>query len=282
MTAYNIAQRYEGMRESNDPESLLNKFLAGDTAGMTSAQFAWCSRFMKRAVQASGGDASKATDAARSWLSVGDTTTDPKPGDIAVFSRGDPGSWKGHVGFYDRTNDDGSIRVFGGNQSDAVGYGNYPADRLLGYRSLSAPTDTSNNVQTAGVSGPIHTPTPSAPSGAFQAGGIGTPSGPSPTPAPTTTADIGGGLGTTGGGAFGDFDAKKFGKDVLSGFGEDAEKKEAQDERDFAAMEKGLNDAQSANSKALTQLDQEQAKTLEILRKRRGQTLGAGSLGMTA
>jgi uncharacterized protein (TIGR02594 family) len=114
----------------------LNRFLSGDTRGMTDAQYAWCSRFVKQAATEAGVDVSKATDMARSWLNVGTPTDKPQKGDVAVFSRGDPQGAFGHVGFYDSTNPDGSIRILAGNQGDAVSYGSMPSSRLLGYRRL--------------------------------------------------------------------------------------------------------------------------------------------------
>ena len=52
-------------------------------------------------------------------------------GDLAVFDRG---GGKGHVGFFDGFNEDGTIRVLGGNQGDKVSVANFGTDNLIGYR----------------------------------------------------------------------------------------------------------------------------------------------------
>ena len=96
----------------------------------------WCSIFInwcaiKAGLQRSG----KAT--ARSWLNVGEIITDPQLGDIVIFWRGHPDSWKGHVGLFISRVDD-SIYCLGGNQSNQVNISAYPADRLLGYRRLNS------------------------------------------------------------------------------------------------------------------------------------------------
>jgi uncharacterized protein (TIGR02594 family) len=69
--------------------------------------------------------------AARSYLKWGQKLAKPIPGAIVVFSRGNP--TQGHVAFFEKDNGS-SIRVLGGNQSDAVTLANYPKSRVLGYR----------------------------------------------------------------------------------------------------------------------------------------------------
>jgi uncharacterized protein (TIGR02594 family) len=132
---YSIAKTMEGQREGRGND-LLNRFLNGDTAGMTSAEYAWCSRFVKKAAAQSGVDVSGATDMARSWLKVGQPVDDPDLGDVVVLSRGDPNSQYGHVGFYEGTNPDGSVRILSGNHNNAVASASYPSERVLGYRRL--------------------------------------------------------------------------------------------------------------------------------------------------
>ena len=97
-TPYGVAQKYAGQREGYKND-LLNNFLNGNTSGMTSAEYAWCSRFVKQAAAQAGVDVSQATDMARSWLKVGQPVDRPAQGDVVVLSRGNPNSQYGHVGF---------------------------------------------------------------------------------------------------------------------------------------------------------------------------------------
>ncbi|WP_186014467.1 TIGR02594 family protein [Burkholderia gladioli] len=95
-------------------------------------KISWCSSFanwcMTRAGLAGTGSA-----LARSWLDWGRELAEPVYGCIAVLMRDDPNSWKGHVGFYLRHEDD-SIVLFGGNQLDEVRELAYPRAELLAYR----------------------------------------------------------------------------------------------------------------------------------------------------
>lgn len=82
---------------------------------------------------------------ARSWLVVGQSAdNNPSPGDIVVFWREKPESWKGHVGIFLGFSKDGE-RVFclGGNQGNQVSISAYPTDTVLGFRRLA-----SNNMLT--------------------------------------------------------------------------------------------------------------------------------------
>jgi uncharacterized protein (TIGR02594 family) len=58
---------------------------------------------------------------------------EPVFGCIAVLSRDDPASWKGHVGFFVHT-DAQHVHLLGGNQLDEVREHFYPATSVLGYR----------------------------------------------------------------------------------------------------------------------------------------------------
>jgi len=71
--------------------------------------------------------------AARSWLKWGKPVSKPLPGDVAVFWRESPSSWKGHVGFY-LGEVGGYVVVLGGNQGNKVSVRYYKRSQLLGYR----------------------------------------------------------------------------------------------------------------------------------------------------
>jgi uncharacterized protein (TIGR02594 family) len=96
---------------------------------------AWCSCFTNWVAQQSSLESSGALNA-RSWLNVGTEVETPEFGDIVIFWRGSPTSWKGHVAFY-INHDENNIYVLGGNQGNQVCIRPYPIDRLLQYRRLT-------------------------------------------------------------------------------------------------------------------------------------------------
>lgn len=96
---------------------------------------AWCSAFANWIAMKCGLERSGKLNA-RSWLDVGYTITVPEPGDIVVFWRESPSSWKGHVAFFINKMDD-LIYVFGGNQNNKSQISPYPESSVLGYRRLS-------------------------------------------------------------------------------------------------------------------------------------------------
>jgi uncharacterized protein (TIGR02594 family) len=95
----------------------------------------WCAAFVNAALGYAG---VKGTDslAARSFMHFGTATDNPRPGDIAVFGRGDDPS-KGHVGFFQGYDKNGNILVLGGNQGKdgRVSVSSQSPDSLLGFRS---------------------------------------------------------------------------------------------------------------------------------------------------
>ena len=72
---------------------------------------------------------------ARSWLSVGESTNTPKVGDVVVFWRESPKSWKGHVGFFIKETKN-YVYVLGGNQRNMVCIKAYAKSRVLDYKKL--------------------------------------------------------------------------------------------------------------------------------------------------
>lgn len=95
---------------------------------------AWCSAFVNWVAKKSNRKYSKKLNA-RSWLKVGTPTSSPQMGDVAVFWRESPKSWKGHVGFFIREERD-SVWVLGGNQNNQVCIAPYPKKRLLSYQRI--------------------------------------------------------------------------------------------------------------------------------------------------
>lgn len=97
---------------------------------------AWCSCFVNWLAMKQGLERSGKLDA-RSWLKVGEHLhlSDVRLGDVVVFWREDPKSWKGHVGLY-AGRDLYNVYVLGGNQDNMVNIKGYPREQLLGMRRL--------------------------------------------------------------------------------------------------------------------------------------------------
>lgn len=95
---------------------------------------AWCSASLNYFAKKHYYERSGKLDA-RSWLKVGELVLEPELGDVVVFWRESPESWKGHVGLYINHNDK-YIWTLGGNQNNSISIVAYPRERLLGYRRL--------------------------------------------------------------------------------------------------------------------------------------------------
>jgi uncharacterized protein (TIGR02594 family) len=97
----------------------------------------WCSAFVNRILQMVG---IKGTNSAwaRSWLDWGREPTSENEwlGAVVVLERGEN---SGHVGFLvdweeETDEEEGRVKLLGGNQSDSVSYAWFPMSRVLGYR----------------------------------------------------------------------------------------------------------------------------------------------------
>ncbi len=111
----------------------LSDYLSTGGANLDPATTAWCAAFVNATLQKAG-QKGTGSNMARSFMDWGQPVDQPQRGDIAVFTRGDANGPYGHVGFFEGYNPDGTIRVLGGNQGDAVSVANYSPDRLLGFR----------------------------------------------------------------------------------------------------------------------------------------------------
>lgn len=135
-----IALMEYGVKEivgSEDNPRVVEYFSRAGHAWVKDDETAWCSAFANWVVMEAGLKGSGKLDA-RSWLLVGEETTEPEIGDIVVFWRESPKSWKGHVGFYVGHSQDGKhIYTLGGNQTNMVCISAYGSDRLLGFRRLT-------------------------------------------------------------------------------------------------------------------------------------------------
>ena len=105
--------------------------------GITTDEIPWCSTFVNWVSWKSGLQYSKKANA-RSWLNVGTKVTSPEPGDIVVFWRESPQSWKGHVGIYMGISfDKKRVYCLGGNQGNRVSISAYRINNVLSYQRLA-------------------------------------------------------------------------------------------------------------------------------------------------
>ena len=132
-----LAFEFYGIKEipgvKNNPE-IVGFF---DTIGHSWVQddeTAWCAAFVGAIGERTGYATSKKLNA-RSYLTVGLPVTVPQLGNIVVFWRESPASWKGHVGFFIKE-ENNFVYCLGGNQSNQVTISKYPIKEVLGYRRL--------------------------------------------------------------------------------------------------------------------------------------------------
>ena len=149
--AFQIAGQQLGLNESQQ-SAAISDYISTGGANLDPVTRAWCADFVNASLSRAGMQGT-GSGAARSFLDWGQPVDQPQRGDIAVFSRGDPNGWQGHVGFFEGYNPDGTIRVLGGNQGDAVSIASYSPDNLLGFRrdaggnALSSPRSGFDRMQ---------------------------------------------------------------------------------------------------------------------------------------
>lgn len=132
--ALSLAAKNVGMTEQDQADAL-SEYMANGGVNLDPQVTAWCAAFVNATLQQSGMKGT-GSNMARSFLDWGSGVDQPQPGDIGVLPRGAPDSGLGHVGFVDRVNPDGTIRLLSGNAgpNGAVNYQNYPANAFLGFR----------------------------------------------------------------------------------------------------------------------------------------------------
>jgi len=105
--------------------------------GITSDEIPWCSTFVNWVAKKAGLQMSGKPNA-RSWLNVGTKVTSPEPGDVVVFWRESPESWKGHVGFFLGVSPDlKRVYCIGGNQGNRVSVSAYRMETVLSFQRLA-------------------------------------------------------------------------------------------------------------------------------------------------
>jgi len=110
----------------------ITEYHAGTNIAGYDDKASWCSSFLNWTL-ARAGIAGTGSALARSWLAWGEPLDAPRPGCVAVLWREDPRSWRGHVGFFVRLEDD-DVVLLGGNQLGAVREHRYPLAQVLGWR----------------------------------------------------------------------------------------------------------------------------------------------------
>lgn len=135
-SAMQIAASTLGMNEQEQADTL-SQYLKDGGVNLDPATTAWCAAHVN-ATLAQAGIKGTGSNLAKSFLNWGEETGTPSKGDIVVLSRGDPSGMYGHVGFFDGFNEDGSVRILGGNQGKAgsVSIQSYDASKVLGFRKM--------------------------------------------------------------------------------------------------------------------------------------------------
>jgi len=111
-----------------------------DYTGVDPVRTEWCAAFVNAVLDETGVEGSASVSnyplTARSFLRWGVGVSEPEPGDVVVFPRGNS-SWQGHVGFYLKTLEINGVdyyMILGGNQNNKVSIVPYRASRALGIR----------------------------------------------------------------------------------------------------------------------------------------------------
>lgn len=134
--------KLEGLKEiaGRDHEPIIQAMHASVGLPDEPDETAWCSSVVNW-VAKQAGIIGTGSAAARSWLSWSSSRpielSEALPGDVVVFWRESPTSWKGHVGlFVGLGTEADTILVLGGNQSNGttLSIEAYPVSRLIGIR----------------------------------------------------------------------------------------------------------------------------------------------------
>ncbi|MCW8843355.1 MAG: TIGR02594 family protein [Rhodobacteraceae bacterium] len=143
---YQLARQHLGLKEwpgaKHNPE-IVEMFAEVGHDWVQDDETPWCAAFVG-AVLGQAGLRGTGKLNARSYESWGEKVAleDAEPGDVVVFWRESPESWKGHVGFFVSEDSSGDIHVLGGNQGDAVSVEPYSDERFLSVRRAKAPRKT--------------------------------------------------------------------------------------------------------------------------------------------
>ena len=133
-TPFKLASQLVGADEKADTSAISSFIKRATGKSIDPSQTPWCAAFVE-GVLASKGQAGTGSWMARSYLNYGVGTDSPQQGDLVVLKRGsDPN--KGHVGFFAGYDENGNVKVLGGNQGNKVSVASYSADDVLGFRKI--------------------------------------------------------------------------------------------------------------------------------------------------
>ena len=141
MKLLSIAFKEYGIQEisgaEDNPEVIKYFNAIGFDGSKLKDETAWCSAFINYCAKKAGLEYTGKLNA-RSWMSIGAKVEKGKEqlGDVVIFWRESPDSWKGHVGIYINETKK-TIFVLGGNQSNQVNIKQYPKSRFLACVRLS-------------------------------------------------------------------------------------------------------------------------------------------------
>lgn len=133
----NEASKLEGLNTRKDREAIKTYLKASNSkeTPVDPVRTPWCAAFANAVLRRTGYEGTESL-MARSFLTYGIKTKDPKEGDIVVLKRG-KGQITGHVGFfngYEWEGDQLYVKVLGGNQNKSVNVAYFPVNYVLDYR----------------------------------------------------------------------------------------------------------------------------------------------------
>ena len=139
---YDVAESHLGVKEypaAKHNPTIIEYYKASGHSWVQDDETPWCAAFVGAVLAECGMRGTNELNA-RSYMKWGQPVDISKAqkGDVVVFWRGSPNSWKGHVAFFSHT-DGENVWVLGGNQGNAVSLKPYPMSRLLGVRAVKAP-----------------------------------------------------------------------------------------------------------------------------------------------
>lgn len=127
---FKIAEKEIGVKEvANGDHPRIIEYHMTTSLKATNDSIPWCSSFVSFCLERAGVVSTRSAWA-RSYLNWGVALDNPRMGCIVVFKRGID---SGHVAFF-VSEDQDSVLVLGGNQSNSVCIAEYSKDSLLGYR----------------------------------------------------------------------------------------------------------------------------------------------------
>ena len=132
-TALNYYSESSIIGEKNNPV-ILNFYKKSLNPQIKNDDVAWCAAFVNAILHECGLPQTGKLNA-RSFLELGQETSEPVLGDIVILWRIAKDSVYGHVGFFIKKHDN-LIYILGGNQDNEVKIKGYDEKFLLGYRTM--------------------------------------------------------------------------------------------------------------------------------------------------